>query len=26
VADVAARQIEVCWGEPDRATWTAYSI
>jgi hypothetical protein len=26
VADTAARRVEVCWGEPDRATWTAYAI
>jgi isopenicillin-N N-acyltransferase like protein len=24
VADTAARQVQVCWGEPDGATWTAY--
>lgn len=26
VADVAAKKIEVCWGEPDGATWTPYAI
>lgn len=26
VADAGARRIEVCWGEPDRATWTAHRI
>ena len=25
VADTAARQIEVCWGEPEDATWTRYT-
>jgi hypothetical protein len=24
VADTAARQVQVCWGEPDGATWAAY--
>jgi hypothetical protein len=24
VADTAARRVEVCWGEPDGATWTAF--
>jgi isopenicillin-N N-acyltransferase like protein len=23
VADTATRRVEVCWGEPDGATWTA---
>jgi isopenicillin-N N-acyltransferase like protein len=26
VADSRARYIEVCWGEPDTATWTSYTI
>ncbi len=26
VADTAARRLEVCWGEPDEATWTAYGF
>ncbi|MGH2350920.1 MAG: C45 family autoproteolytic acyltransferase/hydrolase, partial [Chloroflexota bacterium] len=26
VADTATRQIEVCWGEPDTATWVSYSF
>ena len=26
VADAAAKRIEVCWGEPEAATWTAYSL
>jgi hypothetical protein len=25
VVDTAARQIEVCWGEPHAATWTSYA-
>jgi hypothetical protein len=26
VADAAAKTIEVCWGEPDGATWTRYVL
>ncbi|HET7771682.1 MAG TPA: C45 family autoproteolytic acyltransferase/hydrolase, partial [Chloroflexota bacterium] len=26
VADAAAKRIEVCWGEPEEATWTAYGL
>ena len=26
VADAAAKRIEVCWGEPEEATWTAYAL
>jgi hypothetical protein len=26
VADAAAKRIEVCWGEPEGATWTTYSL
>jgi hypothetical protein len=26
VADAAAKRIEVCWGEPEGATWTAYAL
>src|SRR5687767_4881370 len=26
VADAGAKRIEVCWGEPEDATWTAYSL
>jgi hypothetical protein len=25
VADTAQRRVEVCWGEPDRATWTSFA-
>jgi isopenicillin-N N-acyltransferase like protein len=26
VADAAARTVEVCWGEPEGATWTRYAL
>ncbi len=26
VADAAARSVEVCWGEPEGATWTRYEL
>ncbi|HEU5317728.1 MAG TPA: C45 family peptidase [Chloroflexota bacterium] len=26
VADAAAKRVEVCWGEPEGASWTAYSL